>query len=75
MPRYEFDVKMYASVEVESPDLDSARRCLGNIMDAMQVSEHFVNGYNSVDPEVAKIIRVGLEAEEGDEPERIEPIG
>lgn len=71
MKTYTFDVKLWASVDIEAANLNSARQALGNILDNTKPDPLFLAGYNETS--VAKVMRVGIEPEEGDEPYRIEP--
>lgn len=65
---YAFDVKLFAVVRVKAPDLATAIAVMESTIDAMQPTDHWVEGYNSTATQV-KITEVSL-GEDGEDENR-----
>lgn len=69
MHEYAFDVKLFAVVRVVAKDVKAAREAMGTVIDAMEPSEHWVGGFNSV-AQSLRITEVSL-SEDGEDENRV----
>jgi hypothetical protein len=69
MHEYLFDVKLFAAIRVTAVDVQSAREAIGAVVDAMDPSQEWVDGYNSRAQKL-RITEVSV-AEDGDDENRI----
>lgn len=77
MHEYAFDVKLFAVVRLNAPNLDAARRALADVLDAAEPSDGFCAGYNSVagaGVDGVTITECSLSPDDGNEPWCIEPF-
>ena len=69
MPEYLFDVKLFAAIRVVADDVQLAREAIGAVVDAMDLSEHWIGGYNDKAKSL-RITEVSL-SEDGDDENRM----
>lgn len=63
MPRYEFDVTVYATVVIDAESEDLARKEVGKLDDMIEVTDHFLEGWNEHSTNGTKVVSVQLGAD------------
>lgn len=63
MPSYTFDVSLYANITVTTETQAAALAAVQEIIDALEIDDNFLAGYNSRQTDLT-VDRVGIEADE-----------
>ena len=65
MTEYAFDVKLFAVLRIEASNVHEARQNACNVLDAMDIDNNFIDGYNERCAEGVKISEVSLSQDSG----------
>jgi hypothetical protein len=65
MTEYAFDVKLFAVLRVEASNVHEAKLHASNVLDAMDIDNNFIEGYNERCDKGVKISEVSLSQDGG----------